>query len=439
MFYEKLSSVQKKLKSNPKYFVFILVGIFIIYAFFSFDYSPVKNTKAGAIGDFFNSLKNGFQDDESLIKIPGDIFNQDKKDDKNQTFSDSHEQAVVSSVEKASPSVVSIIISKDLPVIEQCPYNPFSNIPEEFQQFFNFGNGGSQFYQPCQKGTKKQEIGGGSGFIVSKDGLILTNKHVVSEKNAEYAVFTNDGKKYTAKVLATHPTLDIALIKINATDLSVAILGNSDNLKLGQTAIAIGNALGEFRNTVSVGVISGLSRNITASSGGTSEVLQNVIQTDAAINPGNSGGPLINSRGEVIGINVAMVSGAQNIGFAVPINAAKKSIESVSLSGKIKVAFLGVRYVMLNDELSKKYKVEKDYGALIKGDGENFAVEIDSPAERAGLKEGDIILEIDGQKLGDDKSLAYVISQKNSQDKVNLKILRKGEEINIEVILGERK
>ncbi len=233
-----------------------------------------------------------------------------------------YEQAVIKAVEQASPAVISITISKNVPIIEQCPYNPFSDLPPEFQQFFGQG---FEFYQPCQKGTELQEIGGGSGFIISPDGLIVTNKHVVFDEKAEYTVFTNDGKKYKAEILARDSSRDLAIIKISAQNLPVLQLGDSDSIKLGQTAIAIGNALGEFRNTVSVGVISGLSRRVTASGGDTSETLEGLIQTDAAINAGNSGGPLLNLKGKVIGINVAMVSGAQNIGFTIPINQVKKS------------------------------------------------------------------------------------------------------------------
>ncbi len=236
-----------------------------------------------------------------------------------------YEDKIINAVKSASPAVVAITISKNVPIIEQCPYNPFSNLPPEFQQFFGQG---IQFYQPCQKGTKLQEIGGGSGFVISSDGLILTNKHVVSDAAAEYTVFTNDGKKYPAKVLARDSNTDIAIIKIDAIGLSKVKLGNSDSIQVGQTAIAIGNALGEFRNTVSTGVVSGLSRSITASGGGISESITNVIQTDASINPGNSGGPLLNLRGEVIGVNTAMAQGAQNIGFSIPINQVKEIINN---------------------------------------------------------------------------------------------------------------
>src|SRR3989344_1933010 len=172
-----------------------------------------------------------------------------------------YEKAVVAAVKKASPAVVSITVSKNVPIIENCPSNPFSDLPPEFRQFF--GDQFPQFSVPCENGTKLQEVGGGSGFIISSDGLILTNKHVAGDSKASYTVFTNDGKKYDAKVLAKDPLQDLAVIKISASGLPTVELGDSDAVELGQTAIAIGNALGEFRNTVSVGVISCLSRSVT--------------------------------------------------------------------------------------------------------------------------------------------------------------------------------
>jgi len=246
---------------------------------------------------------------------------------KDSTFTaTSQEDAVISAVKNVSPAVVSIIISKNLPLYEQCYVNPFGDLFPGFQ-----------IPQVCQKGTKLQEIGGGSGFIISSEGLILTNKHVVSDSAAEYTVLTNDGKKYPGKVLALDPDQDLAIIKIEGgtSTLPAVTLGDSDKLQIGQSVIAIGNALGEFKNTVSVGVVSGLGRTITASGGGVSETIEDVIQTDAAINAGNSGGPLLNLKGEVIGINTAIVSGAQNVGFAIPINYAKKDIESIKSSGKL--------------------------------------------------------------------------------------------------------
>ncbi len=346
-----------------------------------------------------------------------------------------YENAVVEAVAKVSPTVVSITISKNVPIIEECPYNPFSNLPPDIQSFFgdNFFN----FYAPCQKGEELKEVGYGSGFIISKDGLILTNKHVVLDTKASYTVFTNDGKKYEAKVLTRDPSLDIALIKINANNLPTATLGDSDSLKLGQTAITIGNALGEFRNTVSVGVISGLARTIIAGDNENfKEKISNVIQTDAAINPGNSGGPLVNLKGEVIGINTAMARGAENIGFAIPINFAKKDIETYQTKGKIEKPFLGVRYIIIDDELAKEKKLSVNYGAMVESDGQNPAVIADSPADLAGIQPKDIILEINGEKITKDNTLSQIISKYSVGDKINLKILRNKKEINLEAKLG---
>jgi S1-C subfamily serine protease len=348
-----------------------------------------------------------------------------------------YEEAVVKAVESATPSVVSIIISKNLPIIEQCPYDPFANLPPEIRQFFG---GGFEFSQPCQKGTKLEKVGGGSGFIVSPNGLILTNKHVVVDTKAEYTVITFDGRKYKAQVLARDPVQDLAIIKINASGLKPAKLGDSDSIKLGQTAIAIGYSLGEFSNTVSVGVISGLSRTITASGAGIGEeVIQGVIQTDAAINPGNSGGPLLNLKGEVIGVNTAVASGAENIGFAIPINQAKKDIQSVKDSGTIKVPYLGVRYLTITPELAEKEKLAVEYGAWIKSDNSGTAAVVpNSPAAKAGLKDGDIILEINGEKLTEEKTLAFIIRKYNIGDVLTIKVLRGNEMLEFKVTLEER-
>lgn len=346
-----------------------------------------------------------------------------------------YEQAIIRAVEKASPSVVSIVVSKDLPVIERCPYNPFPNLPPEFKDFFDDDFG---FTVPCEKGTKRREVGGGSGFIISSDGMILTNKHVVSDAKADYTVLTNDGKKYGAKVLARDPVQDLAVIKIDAPGLPPVTLGDSDSLKLGQTAIAIGNSLGEFRNTVSVGVVSGLYRSITASGPLGAEALQGLIQTDAAINPGNSGGPLLNLKGEVIGINTAIARGAENIGFAIPINKAKRDIESVKRSGSIKVSYLGVRYIVVTEDFAKAERLPVDYGVLVRGSQDGPAVIPNSPADKAGIKAEDIILEVNGEKLGTDNHLAGVIQKYNIGDTITLKIRRGDKTLDLKVTLEER-
>jgi len=343
----------------------------------------------------------------------------------------SEEEKTILAVQEVSPAVVSIIITKDLPVLEEYYINPF----EEF-----FGPG-FQIPQYRQKGTEKKEIGGGTGFLISTDGMLITNRHVVTDTEADYTVLTNDGKKYPAKVIARDPVQDFAILKIeNAKgDFPIVKFGDSSQLQIGQTVIAIGNTLGEFKNTVSVGVISGLGRTITASGGGLVETLADVIQTDAAINKGNSGGPLLNLKGEVIGVNTAMALEAENVGFAIPINKAKKAIEQVKSVGKIVYPFLGVRYVLVTENIQKANNLPVDYGAwIIPGDQGEPAITPNSAAEKAGLKTGDIILEFNGQKITTENSLAKIIMNYNPGDKVTLKILRKGEEKIIEATLGEK-
>lgn len=342
----------------------------------------------------------------------------------------SQEEKIISAVNEVSPAVVSIIISKDLPVIE-----------EYFEEFFGPGPFEFKIPQYRQKGVEKREIGGGTGFIISSEGMILTNRHLVLDKEADYTVLTNDGRKFSAKVLARDPVQDLAIIKIEKTDESFKVvkLGDSSKLQIGQTVITIGNALGEFRNTVSVGVISGLGRRVTATGGGIVETIEDVIQTDAAINKGNSGGPLLNLRGEVIGINTAMALEAENIGFAIPINKAKRAIEQVKAFGKIVYPFLGIRYVLITEKIQLENNLPVNYGAwIIQGEQGESAVTPGSAAQDAGLKEGDIILEFNGEKITPENSLAKIIMLYNPGNIVTLKILRANKEKTIEVTLGEK-
>ncbi|HBB49303.1 TPA: hypothetical protein DEQ22_00905 [Candidatus Nomurabacteria bacterium] len=348
----------------------------------------------------------------------------------------SQESFVVGAVKKTNPAVVSIVISKQVPKYETY-IDPNQNPFGDLFPGFNFS-----IPQYRQNGTEKKDIGGGSGFFISGDGLIVTNKHVVAERDAEYTVFTNDGKKHTAKVIDRDPILDIALIKIEGTGFPYLTLGNSDSLEVGQSVIAIGNALGEYRNTVSVGVISGLARSITAGdNSGHTEVLDHVIQTDAAINPGNSGGPLLDLSGKVIGVNVAIAQDSQSIGFALPVNSIKGAVESVKATGKIVRPYLGVRYIAVNPEIKEKNNLTVDYGVLVKQGAtqSDLAVIPGSPADKAGIVENDIILEVDGVKLDENTGLASVIRQKKIGQVINLKILHRGEIKNVFVTLEAAK
>ena len=350
------------------------------------------------------------------------------------------ERTVVDMVKDTNPAVVAITISKEVPTYE----TTYQNIPSPFQDFFGDGSQFQQFFQvptTKQNGTKKEDVGGGSGFIITSDGLIVTNRHVVEDTKAQYSVTLTTGKKYTAKVLARDPVLDIAVVKIDAVGLPSLSLGDSDTLALGQSVVAIGNALGQFKNSVSLGVVSGLSRSLTAGdSNGSSEELDHVIQTDAAINPGNSGGPLLDLHGTVVGVNVAIAQGSENIGFALPINTIKSVIESVKTTGKIVRPYLGIRYIDITPDLKDKNKLTVDTGALVQGNGKDeLAVIPGSPADKAGIVENDIIESVDGVALDDTHNLSTIIRDKKVGDVVTLKVLSKGTEKTVTVTLEEAK
>lgn len=321
------------------------------------------------------------------------------------------ESVVIDIAEKVSPSVVTVSI--ETPRRRILEFNPF-------------GGGFSQRYE----GGEEQDIG--SGFIVSKDGLIITNRHVVDDETSTYKVITQDGKEYEVTQISRDPSNDIAIIKIDASGLEPIELGTSENLKVGQFVIAIGTALGEFRHTVTTGVVSGLGRGITAGSvyEGYVERLDDVIQTDAAINPGNSGGPLLNSAGQVIGVNVAVAAGAENIGFAIPIDVVKSGLEQFNKTGQfVSKPFLGVEYQMV----SKRAAILNDVpeGAYV------INVVPDSPAENASIQEEDIITEMDSQKISEDSGgLADIIASKKPGDRVDIKVWRRNEEDGQELTLS---
>jgi serine protease Do len=292
-------------------------------------------------------------------------------------------------------------------------------------------------------GNVQQAEGAGTGMIVTSDGLIMTNRHVVDDANATYTVVTSDGKSYPAKVVSRDNTNDIAFVRISASGLKPVELADSGTVKVGQRVIAIGNALGQFQNTVTEGIVSGLSRGVTAGDnsaiGGNSEDLQDLLQTDAAINPGNSGGPLVNLEGQVVGINTAVAGqGAQNIGFAIPVNDAKPLIASVKSSGRIVRPYLGVRYVALDQQVAQANNLKLTQGAWIQAaDDANPGVLPDSPAAKAGLKDGDIITKIGNTKIDATHSLQSLVGKYKVGDKVTMTINRDGKDQTVTVTLEE--
>lgn len=328
-----------------------------------------------------------------------------------------YEQSVIIDVvEKSLPSVVTIGISttRTESNLEINPFDPFGGFRRT----------------PNEERKIEQNIG--SGFIVSKDGLIITNKHVVSETDAGYTVLTNDKKEYKVEKIYRDPLNDLAIIKINANNLKPLALGDSSKLKLGQMAIAIGTPLGEFQNTVTQGIISGLGRGITAGSPfeGFVEKLDNVIQTDAAISSGNSGGPLLNSKGQAIGVNTAVAAEGQNIGFAIPIEVVKNLIETFNKNGgSFERPYIGVRYQMIDKRTAILNDVAE--GAYVEEviDG--------SPAADAGIVEDDIITHMDGKRLTgtDDQALAKTILDKKIGDKVEVRVWRDGETLTFNLTL----
>ncbi|MBI2465553.1 trypsin-like peptidase domain-containing protein [Candidatus Shapirobacteria bacterium] len=372
---------------------------------------------AVAVGAFFGG---GVASQRGWLKLPGVDNAGNVTINRSKEVVD-EESVVTRVVEKATPSVVTVSISKTNVV--------GGNLPPGWDVFGDF------FNVPRTKPVEQkieQDIG--TGFVIEKDGLIVTNKHVVSDSGARYKVVIGKDQVVEVKDIYRDPTSDLAILKVDKTGLTPVTLGDSDQLKVGQTVIAIGTALGEFRSTVTKGVISGLGRGITAGSPlAGSERLDNVIQTDAAINPGNSGGPLFNSSGEAIGVNVAVSQEGQSIGFALPINLVKESINNFKTTGEFERPYLGVGYQMITKQSALLNDVPA--GAYVKSIVEG------SPAEVAGLKVGDIIVEMEGKKLVDEKnaSLANMINRKKIGDMVSLKVWREDKELAFSVKLEKRK
>jgi len=346
---------------------------------------------------------------------------------------------IVKIAKDVCPAVITVVVSRDLPKIES---------------FYSFPFGGKEYLMPkigkkdgVKTNMERTQIGGGSGFIISTDGYILTSNHVVADISADYTVILDPKHKYPAKVLSRNPINDIAILKISAKNLPYVELADSSRIDMGEDVVAIGNALGEFHDTLSAGIVSGLSRFITAFGGidHQTQNLKGLIQTDAAINPGNSGGPLVNMAGHVIGINTATIVGAQNIGFAIPINYAKKDLAEVKKYGKIVVPFLGIKYVLISEEMAQINKLPINDGALVVREalGESPVIK-GSAADTAGIKEFDIIIEFNGEKITLKNPLADILQKcKIGQDSI-VKVLRpsstggSGKEIILKVKLEEK-
>ncbi len=309
------------------------------------------------------------------------------------------ESTIINVVENVSPAVVSIVVKT-----------------VDFDLF---------------NGPSSTESGIGTGFIVDPSGIIVTNSHVVDDPDAEYSVVTKDGEAYEVENVHKDSTSDLAIIEITARDLPVVALGDSDNLKVGQKAIAIGNALGRFQNTVTVGVVSGIGRQVYTYGGfGTaSNVQENAIQTDAALNPGNSGGPLLNSAGQVIGINVATSVGADNISFSIPVNNLKPILEVFLKEGKIVKPYIGVSYTMITKELASLRRLPE--GAFVQ------RIIKDSPADEAKIQRGDIIVKLGDTAINAELSLAKAIAQRKIGEKVVLEIDREGKIVKVDLTLAE--
>ncbi|MBM4401709.1 MAG: trypsin-like peptidase domain-containing protein [Candidatus Cloacimonetes bacterium] len=323
-------------------------------------------------------------------------FDFSNKIEKTQTVVE-EESAVIDVVGKASPSVVSVL---------------------EKSVVFDFF-----------RGPVSREASIGTGFAIEKD-VIVTNRHVVSDTNASYTVVDNDGNRYTVLQVSRDPLNDLAILKIQDGEFPVLTMGDSDVIRVGQTVIAIGNALGRFANTVTKGVVSGIGRGITASSGlGQYQQLEDVIQTDAALNPGNSGGPLLNLSGQVIGVSVAIGQGTENIGFAIPVNYVKELYENFKQGKLTSRPYLGVYHITITKDIAEEQNLPE--GAFVRD------VVLGSAADEAGIKPNDIITAIDGQKVSTDNNLGKLILKHNVGDKVKLAIWRNEKTLTLTATLKE--
>jgi serine protease Do len=385
---EKKVEQKFKLGKLPKKYIIPFLGVFLI----------VFLTITVVLVSGYLAIRYSSPIQEYLAKL---INNENLVLEEKKVVITNEESNVIKIVEDASPSVVSIAISKLALTQDQGLVDRSSNI--------------------------------GTGFIVDDEGVIVTNQHVVSDLNADYKVVTMSGEEYEVEEILRDDLNDLAIIKINpqGKELRELTLGDSEDLLVGQSVIAIGTPLGQYAGSVTTGIISGLNRSVTASSGWfgtTSKTYEDVIQTDAAVNPGNSGGPLLNSQGEVIGINFATTSGADNISFAIPINKVKSRIDEYRTYGKFIRPYLGVTYQMIS-EYEALYYSDVVAGALI------LRIDPTSPAYEGGLRRGDIIV-----KFGEDevrRSLGEIIQEHSVGEEIEISVVREGKEEKLKVTLGE--
>ncbi len=282
----------------------------------------------------------------------------------------------------------------------------------------------------------------GTGMIVTSDGYVLTNKHVI-DGATDIKIITDAGDTYeNVEIVGTDPLNDVAYLKINgASDLPTVTLGDSKTIAVGQPVLAIGNALGAYQNSVTQGIISGTGREVAAgdSNGRNVEYLTDMLQTDAAINPGNSGGPLVNAAGDVIGINTAVAGDANGLGFAIPISATKGMLNNIIKNNKAERAYIGVSYTTITAEVAKQYKLSVNHGAYVRSSNGGSAVVKNGPADKAGLKDGDIITKVGNVEVGRAGSVSTLVGEFMSGDTVTFTILRNGEEKTINITLGSYK
>ncbi len=385
---------------------------------------------ASLVGALVGSVTTGFLFSSDQSAVTAKLI-ADREVDPHVVQLIEEESATISVVNDVAPSVVSVVVKQPRSELMRSTASP------AYVQFFHSGDSLTQ-----EEAQELVEVSSGTGFFVSTDGLILTNSHVVDDPSATFFVVDNNGKEYSAKFIDADPFQDIAILDVEGTGFHAATLGDSQNVRIGQTVIAIGNTLSEFRNTVTKGVVSGMDRRVTASTNNSAEVIEKAIQTDAAINPGNSGGPLINLFGEVIGVNTAVSSQGESIGFAIPIDQAKRAISDVIASGRIIRPWLGVRYVLVEPESAIESSISYDLGALIASGNQpgQVAVFADSPAQRAGLKEGDVIISINNKNLSHASALSERISEFHPGDVIKITYLRSGviEETNLTLMEYQR-